>query len=188
MPEWQRSTLELIVEELQRPILVDESFDRRVMVHVRRTYARRRRRGFAGLAGAASRITHHPVWAAALAASVVAVATLGILRGRHQGPAAEVGHEPVQFVLVAPAAKSVAVVGDFNDWGLNDSALVATNHEGVWSVTAPVPTGVHRYMYVVNGKDWVADPSAPRSAGDDFGMPSSVLVVEPSLSTDGSTK
>ena len=182
MPEWQRSTLELIVEELQRPIRIDESFDRRVMVHVRRTYARRRRRGMAGVMASASRITHHPVWAAAVAAGIVAVATLGIVRGRQHVPAAEVGHEPVQFVLVAPTAKSVAVVGDFNDWGLNDSALVATNHEGVWSVTAPVPTGVHRYAYVVNGKDWVADPSAPRSAADDFGMPSSVLVVE------GSTK
>lgn len=182
MPEWQRSTLEVIVQELQRPIKIDESFDRRVMVHVRRTYARRRRRGLAGVIRSASRVTHHPAWAAALAAGVVAIATMGIVRGRQRLPAAELRHEPVQFVLVAPSARSVAVVGDFNDWGLNDSALVATNHEGVWSVTAPVPTGVHRYAYVVNGKDWVADPSAPRSAGDDFGMPSSVLIV------DGSTK
>ena len=178
MPEWQRSTLELIVEELQRPVRIDESFDRRVMVRVRRTHASRRRRGLKGVVSAASRITHHPGWAAALAAGVVAIATMGIMRGRQHSPVIALGHEPVQFVLVAPTAKSVAVVGDFNDWGLNDTALVATNHEGVWSVTAPVPTGVHRYAYVVNGKDWVADPSAPRSAGDDFGMPSSVLVVE----------
>jgi hypothetical protein len=188
VPEWQRSTLELIVEELQRPVRLDESFDRRVMVHVRRTYAKRRRRGVQGVISAASRITHHPAWAAAVAAGVVAIAALGILRGRQAAPVTAVGHEPVQFVLVAPSARSVAVVGDFNDWGLNDSALVATNHDGVWSVTAPVPTGVHRYAYVVNGKDWVADPSAPRSAGDDFGMPSSVLVVEPSLNTEGSTR
>jgi hypothetical protein len=185
--EWQRSTLELIVEELQRPVRIDESFDRRVMVHVRRTYAKRRRRGVKGMVRVASRITHNPGWAAALAAGIAAIAAFGVLRARQQ-PAVAVGHEPVQFVLVAPSARSVAVVGDFNDWGLNDSALVATNHEGVWSVTAPVPTGVHRYAYVVNGKDWVADPSAPRSAGDDFGMPSSVLVVEPSLNTEGSTK
>jgi len=179
VPDWQRSTLELIVEELQRPVLVDESFDRRVMVQVRRIY-QRRRRGVAGIIGAAARITHHPVWAAAVAAGIVAIAALGVVRGRQRPPVAELSREPVQFVLVAPDARSVAVVGDFNDWGLNDSALVATNHEGVWSVTAPVPTGVHRYAYVVNGKDWVADPSAPRSAGDDFGMPSSVLVVEES--------
>jgi hypothetical protein len=179
--EWGRTTLELIVEELQQPVRLDESFERRVMVRVRRLSAQRRRHGVRGWIGAASRVTHHPGWAAALAAGVVAVVTLGIMRTRPQGaPAAGIPLEPVQFVLVAPSARSVAVVGDFNDWGLNDSALVATNHQGVWSVTAPVPAGVHRYAFVVNGKQWVADPSAPRSAGDDFGLPSSALVVEDS--------
>jgi hypothetical protein len=184
MAEWRggRTTLELIVEELQHPVRLDESFERRVMVRVRRLYAqRRRRRGVGTWLGVASRITHHPGWVAALAASVVAVVTLGVMRTRPaaSGPSA-VPLEPVQFVLVAPTARSVAVVGDFNDWGLNDSALVAVNHQGVWSVTAPVPAGVHRYAFVINGKQWVADPSAPRSAGDDFGMPSSALVVEDS--------
>lgn len=179
MPEWGRTTLEMIVEELQHPVRIDDSFERRVMVRVRRLHAERRSRGWLAIA---SRFTHRPGWAAAIAASVVAVVTVGMLRSHEVGTpaAAVVPLEPVQFVLVAPTAQSVAVVGDFNDWGLNDAALVATNHEGVWSVTAPVPAGVHRYAFVVNGKEWVADPSAPRSAGDDFGMPSSALVVEDS--------
>ncbi|MFI5257727.1 MAG: isoamylase early set domain-containing protein [Gemmatimonadales bacterium] len=179
MAEWGRTTLEMIVEELQLPVRLDESFERRVMVRVRRLHAERRSRGWLAIA---SRVTHRPGWAAALAASVVAVVTLGVMRSRpHEIPGSSaIPLEPVQFVLVAPAAHSVAVVGDFNDWGLNDSALVATNHEGVWSVTAPVPAGVHRYAFVVNGKQWVADPSAPRSTGDDFGRPSSALVVEDS--------
>lgn len=179
MPEWGRSTLELIVQELQHPVRIDESFDRRVMVRVRRAHAERRPRGVAGWIGAAGRVTHHPGWAAALAAGVIAVVTLGIVRSRASDKLPVAGSvEPVQFVLVAPDAHSVAVVGDFNDWGLNDTALVASNHQGVWSVTAPVPAGVHRYAFVINGKEWVADPSAPRSSSDDFGMPSSALVVE----------
>lgn len=180
MPEWGggRTTLEMIVQELQHPVRLDDSFERRVMVRVRRLHAERRSRGWVAIA---SRVTHRPGWAAALAASVVAVVTLGLLKSRPDGARNHVvGTAPVQFVLVAPTAHSVAVVGDFNNWGLNDSALVATNHEGVWSVTAPVPAGVHRYAFVVNGKQWVADPSAPRSADDDFGMPSSALVVEDS--------
>jgi Glycogen recognition site of AMP-activated protein kinase len=179
VPEWGRTTLELIVQELQQPVRLDDSFDRRVMVRVRRMYAERRARG---LSGVAARITHHPGWAAALAAGVAAVVTVGMLRTRPQTQRAADAPplEPVQFVLVAPAAQSVAVVGDFNDWGLNDSALPATNHHGVWSVTAPVPAGVHRYAFVVNGKQWVPDPSAPRSASDDFGVPTSALVVEDS--------
>jgi hypothetical protein len=162
-------------------VRIDESFDRRVMVGVRRAHAQRRPRGIIGWIGAAARVTHHPGWAAAVAAGLVAVATLGVMRGR--APKVEPvlsSLEPVQFVLVAPDAHSVAVVGDFNDWGLNDTGLVASNHQGVWSVTAPVPAGVHRYAFVINGKQWVPDPSAPRSSSDDFGMPSSTLVVEES--------
>ena len=169
----------MIVQELQRPVSFDETFERRVMVRVRRLHAERRSRGWVAIA---SRITHRPGWAAALAASVVAVVTLGLVRSRPESPVREgsVPMEPVQFVLVAPEAHSVTVVGDFNDWGLNNGALVATNRDGVWSVTAPVPAGVHRYAFLVNGKQWVADPSAPRATDDDFGMPSSALVVEDS--------
>ena len=183
MAEWRRTTLELIVEELQRPVPLDESFERRVMVRVRRAHAQLRPRGVAGYIGRAIRITNRPAWAAALAAGVVAIATVGVLRARPHSaplPGTPTLAEPVQFVLVRPDAQSVAVVGDFNDWGMGNSALKATNHNGVWSVTAPVPAGVHRYAFVVNGKDWVADPSAPRSSGDDFGMPSSAIVVEDS--------
>ena len=176
MPDWGRTTLELIVQELQHPVRIDESFDRRVMVRVRRMHAERRPRGVLAWLGAAAGFARRPAYAAALAASVVAVAAVSIFRTK---PAA-VGNGPidVQFVLVAPDAHSVAVVGDFNNWGLNDTALVAENHNGVWSVSAPVKAGVHRYAFLVNGKQYVADPTAPRSSGDDFGMPSSALVVE----------
>jgi hypothetical protein len=176
VPDWGRTTLELIVQELQHPVRVDESFDRRVMVRVRRAYAERRPRGIAAWIGAAASITRRPAWAAALAAGIVAVVTVGMLRPRPHAPG--LSPIPVQFVLVAPSARSVAVVGDFNNWGLNDTALVAENHNGVWSVSAPVRAGVHRYAFLVDGKQYVADPTAPRSSGDDFGMPSSALVVE----------
>jgi hypothetical protein len=52
---------------------------------------------------------------------------------------------------------------------------------GVWSVSAPVRTGVHRYAFLVTAR-WVAGPTAPRASGDDFGQPSSALVVEDSVS------
>jgi hypothetical protein len=175
--DWGRTTLEMIVQELQHPVRLDESFDRRVMVRVRRAYAEHRPRGVAGWIGAAVSLTRRPAYAAALAAGVVAVVTVGMLSSRSQIVATG-GPIPVQFVLVAPEARSVAVVGDFNNWGLGDTALVAENHNGVWSVSAPVPAGVHRYAFLVNGKQWVADPTAPRASGDDFGQPSSALVVE----------
>src|SRR6188768_668052 len=140
----------MIVEELQRPVVFDESFERRVMVRVRRLNAERKRRR-PRLVAAATAISRRPAWAAALAAGVVAVVTLGVLRtrpGAERVVAVNGSAEPVNFVYVAPTARSVAVVGDFNNWGLNGAALVAKNNRGVWSVTAAVPAGVHRYAFV----------------------------------------
>jgi hypothetical protein len=169
----------MIVQDLQRPVILDESFERRVMVRVRRLYREQKKRS-RGWTAIGATIAHRPAWATMLAAGIVAIATLGVLKARPRQEVVVGGPEPVKFVLVAPGAKSVAVVGDFNNWGLNDSALVATSNQGVWSVTASVPVGVHRYAFVVNGEKWMADPTAPRSSGDDFGMPSSALVVEDS--------
>ena len=82
MAEWGRTTLEMIVEELQRPVVLDKSFERRVMVRVRRLYAERRPRRGRGWLSAAATIAHRPAWAAALAAGIVAIATAGVLRSR----------------------------------------------------------------------------------------------------------
>ena len=77
----------------------------------------------------------------------------------------------VQFVLVAPDAKKVAVVGDFNGWDASHAGYQAQHRGGgVWSVTAPVPVGHHRYSFVVDDSLWVADPTAPRVVDNDFGV------------------
>ena len=48
---------------------------------------------------------------------------------------------------------------------------------GVWSVTAPVPVGHHRYSFVVDDSVWVADPTAPRVVDNDYGVTNSAIVV-----------
>jgi 1,4-alpha-glucan branching enzyme len=84
----------------------------------------------------------------------------------------------VQFVLVAPDAKKVAVVGDFNGWDASHAAYQAQHRGGgVWSVTAPVPLGHHRYSFVVDDSLWLPDPSAPRATDTDFGVTNSTIVV-----------
>ena len=81
----------------------------------------------------------------------------------------------VQFVLVAPDAHRVVVVGDFNDWDPAAAPLAGTS--GVWSGEVEVPYGRHDYAFVVDGERWVRDPSAPRAPADEFGNGYSVLVV-----------
>lgn len=81
-----------------------------------------------------------------------------------------------QFVLVAPGASRVVVVGDFNDWSLSATPLVRAAGDGVWHVTVPLSPGRYRYAFVVNGEVWQADPESP-PAEDEFGRPNSVVTV-----------
>jgi len=88
----------------------------------------------------------------------------------------ETATRPVQFVLVASDAQSVSLVGDFNDWDPSASPL-ERGEGGVWSVVLPLRTGQFTYSFLVDGREWRADPAALRAAGEDFGRPSSVLLV-----------
>lgn len=82
----------------------------------------------------------------------------------------------VQFVLVAPNATSVAVAGDFNDWQPERTPLRRAEG-GLWNAAVPLGSGRYSYAFLVDGRRWVADPTAPRTPGDDFGTPSSVVTV-----------
>jgi len=83
----------------------------------------------------------------------------------------------VQFVLVAPKAARVAVVGDFNNWDRVATPLRRGGQGSVWAVDVPLAPGRHQYAFIVDGVRWVLDPTAPRAVEDDFGTPNSVVTV-----------
>jgi hypothetical protein len=185
--------IQRVVAELRRPVRMDEEFDRNVMKVVRSLP--RHRYGAWARALRPRTITVRPLLSAVAAALVFAIAlsaghAIGSLRtSRTTSPRSDVsverivnGHSAtkraVQFVLVAPTARKVQVVGDFNDWDASHEEYRAEHRGGgVWSVTAAVPEGHHRYSFVVDDSLWVADPTAPRAMDDNFGMPNSALVV-----------
>lgn len=82
----------------------------------------------------------------------------------------------VRFVLVAPSARRVTLVGDFNRWDAGATPLRADAGGRVWVADVRLAPGRHAYGFVVDG-DVIADPAAPRAGDDDFGVPSSVLLV-----------
>lgn len=82
----------------------------------------------------------------------------------------------IQFVLDAPRARSVAVAGDFNGW-TPELALSDPDGDGVWTGRIPLEPGVHQYMFVIDGSEWMTDPHAQRYADDGFGNLNAVLVV-----------
>lgn len=72
--------------------------------------------------------------------------------------AAAGGADQVLFVMPAPGAHSVAVVGSFNDW--EPTALTDTNNDGIWRVQLKLPPGRYEYAFVVDGRWWGQDPLA----------------------------
>ena len=82
----------------------------------------------------------------------------------------------VQFVLLAPKASRVAVVGDFNDWDPSATPLARLGG-GSWVAAIPVSPGRHVYAFIVDGDRWVSDPATPLAPEDDFGIRNSVIVV-----------
>ena len=89
----------------------------------------------------------------------------------------------VQFTLTAPGARSVEVAGDFNGWQPQRAELRDTEGDGVWSALIPLPAGVHKYMFVIDGRRWVSDPHAHRFVDDGFGMKNSLIAVAPPRSS-----
>lgn len=169
-------------EALRRPVTPGPGFETRVMAAVR---AETRRGPIDWLLRPRPiRVAPLVMLAGALALAAVAGAGTWLALGR--GPAAVVSAAPpaepaavvqaVRFVVAAPGARTVALVGSFNDWDPAATPLRAEASGGVWVVEVPLEPGRHEYAFVVDGERWLADPSAP-TAGGDFGTPNSVVTV-----------
>lgn len=190
--------IDKIAAELRRPVRFDARFDERVMAAIEapaviplrpaepRPWLRRR-----------WTVSVSPV-TALVAAALVGVIGVSIWRGQTPVPQlamntdASIEVTPVantpggaegmivtkQFLLVAPDARSVIVVGDFNNWDTAATRLTRLNDNGVWSVTVPLRPGQYRYQFIVNDSTRVPDPRAPQ-VSDEFGGINSLLTIGP---------
>lgn len=130
-----------------------------------------------------SRVSRSSQWRwPALAAAIALIAFgVGFGTGRvsHHEPRSSDANalEPVRFVLHAPRAAGVSVVGDFNRWNPNSTRLAHDPRTGTWEVTVRIAPGRHVYAFVIDDSTWTVDPLAPRG-DDDFGVPNAVLLVK----------
>jgi hypothetical protein len=96
---------------------------------------------------------------------------------RTGGVGATAGAVTVRFTLELPQAKRVAVVGDFNGWDSTGTALVKSAPGGRWSVTLELPPGNYHYLFLVDGRHWMADPTMPHDRDPDYGSANSIITV-----------
>jgi len=177
-----------VADALRRPAPLNPDFDARVMAAVRRPAPSLPLRAWGWLREPRT-LALSPLGGLAMAAGFAGLVVLGtwgvvgVRGGAGSGAGAPLssaagagGAAVVTFVFVAPQARSVALAGDFNDW---DAARVLMRREasGLWTVDVPLTPGRYRYVFVVDGRRFVADPAAPRAVGDDFGTPTSVVTV-----------
>lgn len=67
------------------------------------------------------------------------------------------GTTPVVFEYFDPAARTVAVAGDFNQ-GNPSARPLARDTGGRWAVSVKLSPGTYQYRFVVGGDRWVEDP------------------------------
>jgi hypothetical protein len=191
-----------IAREAKRAVAVDPMAVERVMARVRQEPLPVRRSARWRWLVAPRALPLSPLVGAALAAGLIGIGVFfghNIDRGgrnRTGGPEAFADNSPrspssdsvrvIKFVLVAPHAATVAVVGDFNNWDAQATPMTRTPTGGTWSVALKLPAGRHVYAFVVNGANgtsqWVADPTAPLAPEDGLGAPNSVVLVGGSAS------
>lgn len=196
MPDETRDPfIEQIANELKRPVRFDARFDERVMAALDAPDviplhpARERSRPWIIRPWT---VSVSPIAAFAVAAALVGVVAIGAWQlrpvdqvqvatateGGNLVPVADVGAEPLvvhQFTFYANSVKSVAVVGQFNNWDQNATSMVEVS-KGMWTVSVSLRPGVYEYQFIVDGTKRVIDPSMP-SVPNDFGSPNSVVTV-----------
>jgi hypothetical protein len=189
-----------IAEELKRPVRFDSSFESRVMADIDSGLeARPGARGVTTPWLLRPRTFYvSPLAGLAVAAGLVSIITMSVLRTRPSGDAppsmvagpndasvvpvsfdtnADVPAVATPFTYIERGAKSVAVVGNFNDWDATKNVLTLTA-DSVWSGNIKLAPGRYEYQLVVDGK-WIADPGAQHSADSEFGGTNSVMIVSP---------
>ena len=189
----QEPYLEWIAREARRPVYLAGDQRARIMDAVRATPLPARPRRGLGWLTAPRLLARSPLASSLLAAGLVGIGVLvGFAVNHRDGrPAVEqptavaaasqlpassvVVHE---FVLQAPTASHVSLVGDFNGWSGAATPMTRTN-AGTWVVKVKLPTGLHRYAFEVDGTSgstFVSDPAALRAPDDGLG-PSSMVII-----------
>lgn len=115
-----------------------------------------------------------------LAAAACLLLTMGLFlrQGFAPGNRVPAGLSSVTFVLAAPSAREVAVIGSFNGWNSAGWTMIRDQSRGLWTLSSALPPGSHEYVFLIDGTTPVADTMAALNVDDGFGGRNSVLLVK----------
>src|ERR1043166_3720427 len=82
---------------------------------------------------------------------------------------------PTNFLFLAPQAKHVSLIGDFNNWSPNANPM-KRQADGGWTIQVPLTHGHHRYVFLVDGVATL-DPRAQGTARTERNEKVSLIAV-----------
>jgi len=94
-----------------------------------------------------------------------------------QAPAPEIERDPtkeIDFLVNAPSANEIFLVGDFNHWKINDESRLSRLDSGKWTKKMGLTPGKYRYKFVVDG-EWTIDSENNDKEVNAFGTFDSVI-------------
>lgn len=173
MNDWHEDRTDSRTEQIARALRdapdIGNGVEARVLAMLREEAAAPpavRRRGWIGVA--------------ALAAGLALVLLTGRIRTVPDGVLPVPAAAPIEFTIRVPGSSQVSVVGDFNNWDPRANPLT-TRADDVWATTIPLGPGRYNYAFVVDGVAWVPGDADPRALGEEFGTPTSVVMVPSSI-------
>jgi len=78
----------------------------------------------------------------------------------------------------APHARSVSLIGSFNNWTAEGYDMLAENGHSHWTYRLEVIPGTYEYAFLVNGEKVIPDPNALFNRPDGFGSYNSVIIAD----------
>lgn len=81
----------------------------------------------------------------------------------------------IQFMFTADEAKSVRIVGNFNNWS-EEGKMLKRNGSRIWKTTLMLQPGTYEYKFLVDGK-WENDPLNNKLCDNCFGTQNNFIAV-----------
>lgn len=93
----------------------------------------------------------------------------------------------VRFIYEDEYAKSVHLIGDFNNWQRNEIVLERVGESKLWTAEIVLDEGFYKYGFLVNETNIVSDPLARYKVKDSLGNESSLMVLAEGNENGGSS-
>jgi 1,4-alpha-glucan branching enzyme len=84
---------------------------------------------------------------------------------------------PVTLSLANNEARSVYLIGSFNDWKPEGYEMKLDRRSNRWVLEISLPPGQHEYAFLINDKQAISDPQATFYKMDGFGSRNSVIYL-----------